>query len=33
MLEGKIPKTVSYTPWPSGSFSGGATSEEYPAPG
>tara|TARA_A200000113_G_scaffold29424_1_gene24523 strand:- start:16 stop:333 length:318 start_codon:yes stop_codon:yes gene_type:complete len=33
MFEGKISKIVSYIPWPWGSFSGGATSEEYPAPG
>ena len=33
MFEGKISKIVSYMPWPWGSFSGGAISEEYPAPG
>ena len=33
MFEGKISKIVSYIPCPCGSFSGGAISDEYPAPG
>jgi len=33
MFEGKISKIVSYIPCPCGSCSGGAISDEYPAPG
>ncbi len=33
IFDGKMSRIVSYIPWPSGRFSGGAIFEEYPAPG